>query len=161
MTKKIKNFIVTFENCESVSVPLSQLWSYSFKCTSDNMMSWGCGEEFYRYASASYAEINISKFSKSAKLHRLISCSDITHIIIELEDGVEIKISVPWSIFSFNEWENDYQTVKYDKDLDELIIIIKKKSIIGSIKHKIFVLFDEIKHYRSKKAISKILKGKK
>lgn len=139
--KKLKNIILTFENCDSMEILAKYIRSLYIKKASDIIEQVYYADkdreveiETYKSAQEIYFIVKDSKnltykpfdlFESDTVFNRLMEFSDITHITLVYFDGSRQTITAPYED-EYND-DNKYQSTIYVRGFDDLIISIEEE----------------------------------
>ena len=134
--KKIKSINITFENCESYSIPYSSINNMNIEGFKERLfIHYNDRGECSKSQTAYSVSLIIKKteeikpfyeFSKPF-FDRVNQYNDICYITINYEDGKRFGFYVPWDYS--DEQYNSYQKAKYIKDSLHIDIRRKNKNI--------------------------------
>lgn len=137
--KKVKQINIVFENCESITIPIKDIYNWGFGKINKHLN--GCNnDEMDEFYSTDYAYIifkdlkNLQynyefneKLKTKKQVIKRIRCKDVTHFNIIYEDGSNDYIGVPWG--SHDDFYNAFQELKktkweYRKRKDQKYILV-------------------------------------
>jgi len=148
MLKELKEVRLVFENCESASVPRSEIWTYAIADIHSFHRSANTTEGYNGLKATKFyiifndlENLKYTGFSDEVSkslFERVTKFSDITHIDVIYEDDTTFYISVPWG--SGDQYHNAFQILRklksgrYEIEIQEGWNIIK---LCRYIKHRL------------------------